>query len=278
VVEVRQRGWGLKPVFKWVRVLQISELAERTYILRFEEPESAAVIQPGQFCMISPLPGSANVFLPRPFSYYRVISRSVIEILFRTFGRATRWMANLAPGDEIGVFGPLGNAFNLAPGTGNAVLVGGGIGIPPIVMLAGRFSALGRPPRIDLVYGESTASRVIDLAAVLPPSVRCHLTTEDGSAGLRGLVTAAVELILKDCRDPLAVYTCGPKSMMGALSRMLDSSRVALFEASCEENMACGMGICQGCVIPVRAGEDTVRYLRCCTEGPVFNGFEVQWR
>ena len=267
----------MKPVFKWVRVLQISGLAERTYILRFEEPESAAVIQPGQFCMISPLPGSSNVFLPRPFSYYRVISRSVIEILFRTFGRATRWMANLAPGDEIGVFGPLGNTFNLAPGPGNAILVGGGIGIPPIVMLAERLSALGRLKRLDLVYGESTASRVIDLAPVLPASVRCHLTTEDGSAGQRGLVTAAVESILKECRDPLAVYTCGPKSMMGALSRILDPEQVTLFETSCEENMACGMGICQGCVIPVRTGGDSVRYLRCCAEGPVFNGFEVQW-
>ena len=83
----------MKPVFEWVRVTGISSVAERTFVIAFKEPKSAAVIGPGQFCMISPFPGSSNVFLPRPFSYYRVADGHPIEILFRTFGRATRWMS-----------------------------------------------------------------------------------------------------------------------------------------------------------------------------------------
>ncbi len=270
-------GWGLKPVFEWVRVTQISSVAERTFVIAFKEPKSAAALEPGQFCMISPYPGSSNVYLPRPFSYFRVSANDTIEILFRTFGRATRWMASLAPGDRIGVFGPLGNAFNQHPGAERVILAGGGIGIPPIVLLAESLSRLANPPRIDLIYGEASGSRVVDLAKVVPARVCCHITTEDGKIGVKGLVTEKLSRILDTCKTPPAVYTCGPRAMMAAVAGMLTPGKVALFETACEENMACGRGICQGCVIPVKGEGDATRYVCCCTEGPVFNGFEVKW-
>jgi len=270
-------GWRLKPVFEWVRVTRISSVAERTFVIAFNEPKSAAAIGPGQFCMISPCPGSSNVFLPRPFSYYRVADDHTIEILFRTFGRATRWMAGLAPGDRIGVVGPRGNTFNQQPGAERVILAGGGIGLPPIVFLAESLSRLANAPQIDLIYGELGGARVVDLEKVVPSQVRCHITTEDGTVGAKGLVNGQLSRILDTCHSPPAVYTCGPRAMMAAVAGMLDPEKVALFETSCEENMACGRGICQGCAIPLRGEQDSTRYVCCCTEGPVFNGFEVEW-
>lgn len=264
------------PVFEWVRVTEIRELAEKTYVIGFEEPRSAAQLLPGQFCMISPAPGTSSVYIPRPFSYYRT-SGNRIEILFRTFGRATRWMAHLSAGDRIGVFGPLGNAFSLQPQSARAILAGGGIGLPPLALLAGRLAEADTALEVDLVYGETEGSRVVNLEGVLPGTVRLHLATEDGAVGRKGQVTDLLSDLIASCDGRPALYTCGPKAMLAAVSRMIDPARVTLFEASCEEHMACGKGICQGCVIPVKAPGNQTRYVRCCTEGPVFNGFEVKW-
>jgi dihydroorotate dehydrogenase electron transfer subunit len=257
-----------------MEVSRLELLAEDTYLLGYSRPDSAASIRAGQFCMVSPRPGASNVFLPRPFSYYRTDSHGGIEILFRTFGKATRWMAGLCPGEAIGEFGPLGNSFTYPDDARQAILVGGGIGLPPMVMLAGELAAQGIG--VDLIYGELTGARVVDLSGCLPPGVSVHVATEDGGIGHRGLVTEIFAPMFAKCTEPPAVYACGPNQMMAALAGMISPEKVDLFQTSCEEYMACGKGICQGCVIPVWNGDETV-YLRCCTEGPVFNGFEVAW-
>ena len=265
------------PVFQWVAVSDTTEVADSTYVLSFPEPKTAAVLEPGQFCMISPAPHTSDVFLPRPFSYYRVVDSETIQILFRTFGRATRWMASLVPGSRIGVFGPLGNTFTIAPHVRRAILVAGGIGLPPLVLLAERLAALDGPPEIDLLYGEQTGNRIIDIRANLPAGVHLHICTEDGAVGLKGLVTDLLRPIIADCTSPPAVYTCGSNAMMAALAGLLPPDSVAVFEASTEENMACGKGICKSCVIPMVTQHGSVSYRYCCTDGPVFNGFEVKW-
>ena len=264
----------MKPGFEWVEVTGIEQLAEDTYVLGYNRPDTAEVIRAGQFCMISPRPGTSSVFLPRPFSYYRTDGDGGIEILFRTFGKATRWMAGLRPGESIGEFGPLGNSFTYPATARRAILVGGGIGLPPMVMLAGELAARGL--EVELIYGELTGARLVELSGILPSGVNVHIATEDGQAGHRGLVTEIFAPMFSKCDNPPAVYSCGPNQMMAALAAMISPERVELFQASCEEYMACGRGICQGCVIPVWNGDETV-YLRCCTEGPVFNGFEVAW-
>jgi dihydroorotate dehydrogenase electron transfer subunit len=257
-----------------VEVTGVTQLAEDTYVLGYERPDTAPEIRPGQFCMVSPAPGMSNIFLPRPFSYYRTDRRGRIEILFRTFGKATRWMAGLRPGSTIGEFGPLGNAFTPPQAARHAILVGGGIGLPPMAMLAGELA--GRGCDVDLIYGELTGARVVDLSGTLPAGVRVHVATEDGVVGHRGLVTEIFAPLFSKCTEPPAVYSCGPNQMMAALASQVSPKKVELFQTSCEEYMACGKGICQGCVIPVWNGDETV-YMRCCTEGPVFNGFEVAW-
>ena len=265
----------MKPSFEWVHVKGIERLADKTYLLSYHRPETARVAKPGQFCMISPQEGKSNVFLPRPFSYFRTDGESRVEILFRTFGKATRWMAGLKPGDRIGEFGPLGNCFAVPQRARHAILLGGGIGLPPMAMLAGHLAEVG-VERIDLIYGELEGARVVDLAATLPDNVKMHVATEDGVVGHRGLITEIFAPMIAKCESPPAVYACGPNPMMAAVASMITPEKVEFYQSSCEEYMACGKGICQGCVIPVWNGEETI-YMRCCTEGPVFNGFEVAW-
>jgi len=267
----------LIPVFEWVEVSKIRQVAGQTFVLSFKEPKSAKALNPGQFCMISPPPGTSNVYLPRPFSYYRVDDGENIQILFRTFGRATRWMAHLVPGNRIGVFGPLGTSFTVKPGIKRVILVAGGIGLPPLVLLSHKLVRLDDPPQVDLIYGERESSKVVDLSPAVPETVGCHICSEDGRIGFKGQTTELFEKIFSNCESPPAVYTCGPRPMMAALAGMIAPDEVSLFEVSMEENMACGMGICQGCVIAVKGQKEELRYVRCCTEGPVMDGFEVKW-
>jgi len=267
----------LIPAFQWVEISDIRQVAESTYVLSFPEPLSAARLKPGQFCMVSPPPHTSGVFLPRPFSYFRALEGGTIQILFRTFGRATRWMAGLVPGNSIGVFGPLGNTFDTVPSLRRAILVAGGIGLPPMLLLAERLAALDDPPQIDLIYGEKTGNKIIDISGRLPAAARLHLCTEDGRVGRKALVTDLFSPIFAGCDSAPAVYACGPNPMMAALAGRLTPATVAAFEVSTEEYMACGKGICKGCAIPMVTKDDSVRYNYCCTDGPVFNGFGIKW-
>lgn len=265
------------PVHRWVEVTALRQAALNTFILSCHEPESASQIQPGQFCMISPEPHTSDVFLPRPFSYFSVDKDGNLEILFRTVGRATGWMAGLSAGDRIGVFGPLGNTFSVVSKASRVILVAGGVGLPPMVLLANCLAALENPPEIDLIYGERAGDSIVNIGSYLPGNTRLHLCSEDGAVGEKGIVTEPFSSLMHDCVSPPAVYTCGPNVMMGAVARMISPERVALFEASTEENMACGKGICKGCVVPMDVKEGPAVYRYCCTDGPVFNGFEVKW-
>ncbi len=265
------------PVFQWVEISEIKKVARSTYVLSFPGPESAATPEPGQFCMISPVPHTCDVFLPRPFSYYRFAGDRTVQILFRTIGRATRWMASLVPGDRLGVFGPLGNTFTRLPDARRAILVAGGIGLPPMYLLAERLAALDDPPQIDLLYGEKAGNLTVDISALLPGGVNLHLCTEDGLVGKKGLVTDLFSKVAADCDQPPAVYTCGPNAMMAALTGLLAQEAVAVFEVSTEEVMACGKGICNSCAVAIITRDGSAAYKYCCTDGPVFNGFEVKW-
>ena len=269
----------MKPVYQPVTIARLERLAADTYLLGYPSPATADSISPGQFCMLTPCPGQSDVYLPRPFSYYSAEGApGQTEILFRTLGRATRWMAGLRPGDTVCVFGPLGRGFTLDPGGERVILVAGGVGLPPLVFLARELARRQPELRIDLVYGESHGERVVPLEGGLPPGVRLTVATEDGRVGVRGLVTEPLIRLLEDCPERPAVYTCGPRAMMAAVASLLGPARVTRFEASLEENMACGHGICQGCVIAVGNARGQEHYECCCTTGPVFNGFEVRWR
>jgi dihydroorotate dehydrogenase electron transfer subunit len=221
-----------------------------------------------------------------------------LEIIHRVVGIGTDWLSKLAAGDAVHLLGPLGNRFALPPQGTPAILVGGGVGIPPMLYLAQKLAgraavafcgALSRDllpftlsePKIrpsstgdDLVFPEPI---VAEFAVHGIPSV---ITTDDGSFGFRGFVTQALERYLdaNPSAKPL-IYTCGPEPMMKRVADIA-ANRGLQCQIAVERAMACGMGTCQSCVIKVRrpmvSGRDWV-YKLACTDGPIFEGAELLW-
>jgi len=271
-------------------VVSNAEVAQGTYLLRLHVPEIAAHARPGQFVHVrcapvwarptnpdrpSPQPSPiADAFakgegvsslawdplLRRPLSIMRTHRESgEIEILYDVVGRGTALLSRARPGEALDVLGPLGRPFELKASTRQALLVGGGGGVPPLVALAEE--ALAKGVSVTLVAGFRTAAKVFP-AELLPPEVEYVVTTDDGSAGRPGLVT-----------EPLAEYlcwadqlfACGPLPMLKALAR-LDLPCGLPVQISMEERMGCAMGVCLGCVVRTRHGLQ-----RVCRDGPVFD-------
>lgn len=248
------------------RVLANRPVAEATWWLELESPEIAAASRPGQFLMIGWGLGSPGLFmLPRPFSVGWRSPDGRVGLLLRAFGVGTRRMAGLRPGDRMLLLGPLGRPFRLDAGT-PIQCVAGGVGLAPFIFLAAEARAGGREVR--LLYGERTASYVFDpelLEELCGGPV--EVWTEDGAAGRRGRVVEGVDL----SGDSLLV-ACGPTPMLEAMARMARTAGVSL-QVAVEENMGCGVGTCQGCVVRGADG----RWIKSCVEGPVFEAEELAW-
>ena len=179
-------------------------------------------------------------------------------------GKGTRWLAARTPGDRVDLIGPLGRGFVVAPTSRRLLLVGGGLGVAPLVMLADQ--AVARGLSVTLVMGGRTADDIFP-GHLLPVEVEYLVTTEDGSLGHRGFVTEVLAEPL-DWADE--VFACGPLGMLAALQRLPRRSNAAPIQASLEEHMGCAMGVCYGCVVETRRGRR-----RVCADGPVFDLDEV---
>ena len=234
-------------------------LAAGPYSLRLDAPEFPAH-RPGQFAMLQLDPGLERVdpLLPRPMAVYRR-EGDALEFRFKPVGRGTRMMGALSPGAQVGLVGPLGNGFR--PPSGPALLVGGGTGIASLYELA---SDSARPVRVAL--GAATSVELLGLPDFQALDCGLSLSTEDGSEGHRGRVTDGLEV-----RPGESVYACGPNAMLRAVAALAEAAD-APCHVSLESRMACGFGICLGCVVPVRSG---YRYL--CTQGPVLDAAELRW-
>jgi dihydroorotate dehydrogenase electron transfer subunit len=249
-------------------------------VLRLEEPSIARAAEPGQFVQVLCAEReSTDPLLRRPFSvYWADPGTGTYDLLYTAVGRGTRWMAALPEegrgDDRLDAIGPFGNSFSPpAPGT-EAVLVGGGVGLAPLYFLARRLLALPRPPAILACIGARTAGQLQGISDFRDLGVECHVATDDGSAGFRGFVTGLVEEILAERGDltrALKVFGCGPPGMNEAL-RKLVVGRGVPSEICLESRMACGFGICFGCVAPIRKEVGGPLYnRRICWEGPVFD-------
>jgi dihydroorotate dehydrogenase electron transfer subunit len=237
-------------------------------VLWFRAPGVAARVEPGQFVTIAGQPGGACL-LRRPFSVYQTNGEDV-SVVFDAVGTATRWLASRTAGDVIDIVGPLGHGFDLPDGPGADLLVGGGYGGAAMSLLAQRLRARGATPRA--ILGARSAERIFEDAVIREACETVVVTTDDGSAGARGLVIDAMPALLDGAR---AVYACGPMRMLEAVADAAETAGVAS-QLAVEEFMACGVGVCWTCVLPVRDGAD-VKHARSCTEGPVFAGTAVAW-
>ena len=218
---------------------------------------------PGQFIMLD-IPGETT-FLRRPFSVARLVD-GVVEICYKMVGEGTSAMTRLPVGSKLLALGPLGNGFAIPATTTLAgrcntlrhLLVAGGYGIAPLLGLAERL----RGQDIHLFYGAKTAEDLLYLDEFKKLCVELHLTTEDGSKGEDGLVTDVLKKFLRQRTN--ALYACGPKAMLDSVRTIAPSHQIQL---SLESYMACGSGVCLGCVVQDKQGE----YVRVCREGPVFD-------
>jgi len=264
----------MSPVRELCEVLERRRAGEYQ-ALTLAAPQIAEAAGPGQFVHL--LAAEDRSFpLRRPFSIHRVErpggSGGSVEVVFDVVGAGTRALAGLGPHDVVDALGPLGRAFDPPEAPAGCVLVGGGYGTAPLFFLATELRA--RRCRVDFVIGAATAGRLLHAMEAERLGHSLTVTTDDGSAGRRGLVTDPLPELLA---GPAAerVYACGPMPMLAAVSRVAAAAGVAC-QVAVEEQMACGTGICFSCVLPVGPGTPT-RMARSCLEGPVFDGMAVAW-
>jgi dihydroorotate dehydrogenase electron transfer subunit len=260
--------------------------AKKTYRMHLDCPAIAAVIHPGQFFMVK-IPGMTDPLLGRPFAVLDVGKDAEGEPRFVDFGyvvvgKMTSRLAELVVGDQVEVWGPLGNGFPVAP-AGRTVCVAGGIGQTPFMAVAKEALGSGHygrevPPamrQITLCYGVRSTEYLAGLTDFEGAGVELKVATDDGSYGHRGFVTDLLKAELAK-GDVAAVYCCGPEPMMKAVSKVMASTSVPCW-VSLESPMACGFGACFSCVTKVIQEDGTWDYRRVCVEGPVFRSCEIEW-
>lgn len=246
-------------------------LTRDTFLMAFRAPEMAARAAPGQFLMIR-VTGRLDPLLRRPFSICRTDGQGTCAILYRVVGRGTEILSHVTPGQVLSILGPLGAGFRL-PGSGTrALLVAGGIGIAPLVFL---FQRLG-PGSCEILMGFRSKDEMIPLAPLGLDGTALTLSTDDGSAGQKGLVTDLLDGRLRVTGGTgISVYACGPHPMLKAVARLARSAGVPC-QVSLESFMACGLGACQGCAVGASPGRGR-EYLHVCQDGPVFEAEAIEW-
>jgi dihydroorotate dehydrogenase electron transfer subunit len=232
--------------------------------------------KPGQFVMLG-FPGSIDPLLRRPFSIHRLISADGswqgIELLYKTIGPATHRLSRLRAGEAVSLLGPLGNAFQIAPGTRRIYLAAGGVGVAPMVFLLEWLRSLQRePPACHLFLGGRSREDLLCAGEVERLGVPVVLTTDDGSCGDQCLVTSPLEEAIRR-EPPDLVLACGPRAMLACVQGIVRACAVPC-QVSIETMMACGMGACLGCAVSGR--RDDSRYLHACLDGPVFDAEEIE--
>ena len=233
-------------------VLENLYASEETFALRIFAPGIAKQAKPGQFVMLY-VPGK---FLRRPISIAS-ISGGRLTLLIRIAGKGTQELSQVSRNTKLKMLGPLGNPFSIP--TGGAVLVGGGIGVAPLIFFSNLLKSLNIEHR--LLYGEKCGKYVIS-QRFLPDGV--EIFTEDGSKGTIGTVLSGLP---NEVATP--VYGCGPGKMIEAMIQQ-SSKFISTVEVSMEQRMACGYGVCQGCAIETKSG-----YKLVCKDGPIFPLHEI---
>lgn len=250
-------------------IVRSEKLSDDIYRFTVNMVDIAADSKPGQFVMVRVSEG-LDPLLRRPFSIHQVAKGGLVQILFKVVGRGTRALANLQPGQQLDMLGPLGRGF-IYDSTGQHYLIGGGIGIAPLLFLAKKMLKEVEPSTIRVLLGAATGGELEvlgeDFASL---GIDVQLATDDGSLGKEGLVT---ELMTSLQPGEGTVYACGPYPMLRAVAGICRDKGWGC-QVSLETIMACGLAACLGCA--VLRGEMN-GYVHVCKDGPVFNAEEVAW-
>ena len=243
----------------------------------FAAGEMAAAARPGNFVAISVGGSNSSMILRRAFAIYRASDRGqyggTIELVVAPHGQGSRWLTSLQIHDRVNMVGPLGTHFGIPAEPVSALLVGGGYGSAPLFGLAEVLKERGC--RVDMVLGASVAGKIYAPLEGKRSVNSLTITTEDGSAGTQGRVTDVLPaLITKNGTE--IIYSCGPMAMLEAVEKVSQQHN-AMHQCAVEESMACGIGICMTCVLPVRDGNGVIKMMRSCIDGPVMDGERVIW-
>jgi dihydroorotate dehydrogenase electron transfer subunit len=271
-----------------IRVAQsrpVQELGEIFAVARVGEyyqftviaPGVAAGFQPGHFVAVAVGGENTSMVLRRAFALYGATPSGkfagTVQFVVATHGPGTRWLVQRRPGELLDLVGPLGTPFPMPSGPAPAVLVGGGYGTAPLIPLTEALLSAGST--VEMIVGAASAAKLFGELVAKRLVGGVTVTTDDGSAGIQGRVTdvlpAAIERINAE-----VVYACGPMPMLRAVGDVARAHAIHA-QVAVEEAMACGIGVCMTCVLPVRGADGASRFVRSCVEGPVFDADRVRW-
>ena len=233
--------------------------------------------KPGNFVAIKVGGDSSKMILRRAFAISRVSDISqyggTMELIVAPHGSGSKWLCSQVEGTEIVIIAPLGTAFGIPTEPINALLIGGGYGSAPLFGLADVLKSRGC--KVDMLLGASVGSKIYAPMEGKRSVNSLKIYTEDGSMGETGRVTESLLEIIAQ-RNIDVIYSCGPMGMLRAITELVAESDV-IHQCAVEESMACGVGICMTCVLPVMNDDGTTSMLRSCIDGPVMDGSVVRW-
>ncbi|HET7617351.1 MAG TPA: dihydroorotate dehydrogenase electron transfer subunit [Vicinamibacterales bacterium] len=261
-------------------VIRNTRLSADYNVLALDAPAVGARARPGQFVMVKTTRG-LDPLLRRPFSIFEVLRDAAgtptgITLLNKRVGTGTSMLYDAEPGARLQCLGPLGRPFEPIDPPAEAWLVAGGVGLGPFPTLASALAARGT--RTRLFYGARRADELYCLDLFTDLGIDVTLSTEDGSRGIRGRVTAPLEEALsrKPLGEPLKLFVCGPTPMMRACAAIAAAHGRAC-DVSLEQVMGCGLGGCYSCVVQARDASGRAHHTRTCVDGPVFDATRVVW-
>ena len=233
--------------------------------------------KPGNFIAISVGGDSSRMVLRRAFAISRVSDISqyggTMELIVAPHGSGSKWLCSQVEGSELDIVAPLGTAFGIPTEPINALLIGGGYGSAPLFGLADVLKTRGC--KVDMLLGASVGSKIYAPMEGKRSVNSLRIYTEDGSMGETGRVTESLlEIVQQRAID--VIYSCGPMAMLAAITKLVAQTDV-IHQCAVEEAMACGIGICMTCVLPVTNPDGTTSMLRSCIDGPVMDGSHVRW-
>jgi len=276
-----------KPVHESAEIFAVRKVGAYTEFT-VVAPSITAGFEPGHFVAVAVGGENTAMILRRAFALYGANQNEgyagTIQFVVAEHGPGTQWLVHRQVGDRLDLVGPLGTPFTLpAPGAG-AVLVGGGYGAAPLLPLASALLAQDSP--VEIVLGAATADRLFGELAAKRLVGQVTVTTNDGSAGTKGWVTdelpAAIDRVeAASSAAPasggrVTLYACGPMGMLQAVGAIAEARGITA-QVAVEEAMACGIGVCMTCVLPVRGADGQSRFVRSCVDGPVFDASAVRW-
>ncbi|SYZ72415.1 putative Dihydroorotate dehydrogenase B (NAD(+)), electron transfer subunit [Candidatus Zixiibacteriota bacterium] len=259
-----------KIVIENAEIIKKKKVGPGYFVMTIGPFSRTAAIKAGQFAHIRLT--NSNIYFRRAFSVYDVNAEDKsIDILFKVFGRGTRVLAELPEGEILNLMGPLGNGFKLPSRNEMSLLAGGGVGMPPIYFLARQMADRGYDmSKVHFFYGGQMKDDLVEISRIRKLKAKLYPSTDDGSYGFKGLVTEAIHSEIEGREGSFRLYGCGPEGMLKSLDEY-GRRRQIPGQLSLEAPMPCGIGVCLGCIRPLRAGG----YTRVCREGPVYDIGEV---